>query len=249
MRLRQVVLAAADLEATIEQIDHIFGNQVAFRDPGVEFFALRNAVFAIGDTFLEVVSPLGEEAAAERYRRRRGGDCGYMVMVQCDDFQSDRERAEQLGVRIVWSAELGDISGMHLHPRDTGGPLLSLDQPVPADSWRWAGPDWRQLSDRGDAREVLAAHIADPDPAQRAARWGEILGKRAQRGESDWRIDLDQGALLFSESRDDADLGLVQIDLSVADPASALSRARARDCADGDDVVLCRTRFHLVATG
>lgn len=237
MRLRQVVLVAADLEQVIGQLRDVFAIEVAYRDPDVAFFDLHNAVLAAGDTFIEVVSPLKDTAAAARYRARRGGDCGYMVMVQCDDFDRDRERVEALGIRIVWSAELDDISGMHLHPRDTGGPLLSLDQPRPAEAWRWAGAEWTGLRDVGDAREVVAAEIADPDPAARARRWGEILGRKAAPSGDAWRIDLDRGSLRFVAAASATDAGLTQIDLRVSDVAAVMQRAAERGVAVASDRV------------
>ena len=237
MRLRQVVLVAADLEAVVGQLCDVFEIEVAYRDPGVELFALHNAVLAVGDTFIEVVSPLREDAAAARFRARRGGDCGYMVMVQSDDYARDRQRADALGVRIVWSAELDDISGMHLHPRDTGGPLLSLDEPRPPAAWRWAGPDWQQLSDTGNAREVVAAEIADADPAERARRWSEVLARPAVQSDDTWRIDLDRGTLRFVAAADANGAGLTQIDLRVRDAAAVLRRAATCGAAVGADYV------------
>jgi hypothetical protein len=227
MRLRQVVLVAADLEAAVGRIRDVFDIEVAYRDPGVELFDLRNAVMAIGDTFLEVVSPLRENAAAARYRNKRGGDCGYMVMVQSDDYRKDRERIENLGIRIVWSAELDEISGMHLHPSDTGGPLLSLDEPRPSAAWLWAGPRWTELVDTGNAREVVGAEIADLDPAERARCWGEILARSPRRKNETWNIELDRGSLRFVAAADARDCGLTQIDLRLRDPAAAIERARS----------------------
>src|SRR5262245_31647037 len=144
MRLRQVALVAKELEPVVDDLCAVLGVDVSFRDPGVEVYGLRNAVMPIGDTFLEVVSPVRDDATAARYLERRGGDGGYMVMVQSDDLDADCERLDKLGVRIVWGIDLDDIRGRHLHPRDVGGAILSLDTPVPASAWRWAGPEWQQ---------------------------------------------------------------------------------------------------------
>ena len=57
-RLRQAVVAAAQLEPTVERLQEELGLGEPYNDPAVGFFGLRNAVFALGDTFLEVVSPL-----------------------------------------------------------------------------------------------------------------------------------------------------------------------------------------------
>jgi hypothetical protein len=52
-------------------------------------------------------------------------------MVQVEDTDAARQRAAALGVRTVWSIDLDDIRGTHFHPRDLGGPLLSVDTPTP----------------------------------------------------------------------------------------------------------------------
>ena len=57
VRLRQVVLVARDLEAVAGALRQPLGLGAPFHDEGVGHFGLRNAVMALGDTFVEVVSP------------------------------------------------------------------------------------------------------------------------------------------------------------------------------------------------
>ena len=57
VRLRQAVLAAADLDGVANELREVLGLGEPFADPGVAAFGLQNAVFALGDRFLEVVSP------------------------------------------------------------------------------------------------------------------------------------------------------------------------------------------------
>jgi hypothetical protein len=45
-------------------------------------FGLTNAVFAVGDTFVEVVAPTQPDTTAGRYLKRRGGDGGYMAIFR-----------------------------------------------------------------------------------------------------------------------------------------------------------------------
>ncbi len=75
-RLRQAVLAARDLDAVAGELRAELGLGEPYADPGVGYFGLRNAVFALGDTFLEVVSPVEPDTAAGRLLERHGGDCG-----------------------------------------------------------------------------------------------------------------------------------------------------------------------------
>jgi len=235
MRLRQVAFAARDLDTVVGELCTALGLEVSFHDPGVAAFGLRNAVMPVGDTFLEVVSPAQAETAAERYMKRRGGDCGYMVMVQTADSDADRRRAAALDVRVVWSIDLDDIRGTHLHPRDLGGALLSLDAPVPATAWRWAGPDWPRASRTGVVREIVGVDMQCAERDAVAQRWAALLGRTLEDGpKGTVQITLERGALRFASGPPGGD-GVTAIDLAAAD-----SRARV------EERIICGTRLRLV---
>lgn len=175
-RLRQVALVASDCDETARQLRAAFGWAAPFRDPGVGRFGLTNAVFAVGDTFVEVVSPVAPATTAGRYLERRGGDSGYMAIFQMPDLAAARRRVADAGVRVVWSADLPDIAGTHLHPKDVPGAIVSLDWADPPRSWRWAGPAWtgRAAPHRDGGLSGLTIEVNDPAGA--AARWAEVLG-------------------------------------------------------------------------
>jgi hypothetical protein len=138
----------------------------------VEHFGLRNAVFALGDTFLEVVSPIRPDTSAGRLIERRGGDCGYMLMFQVEDLASARERVRHEGVREVFELSLDDIEEVHLHPADVRAAIVSLSQAKPPESWRWGGPDWEK---RRAPLRVSGATITVAQPVGVAALWQSIL--------------------------------------------------------------------------
>lgn len=73
-------MAARDLDGVCGRLRAELGLAEPFSDPAVGWFGLRNAVFALEDTFLEVVSPVRSDTAAGWLLERRGGDCGYMLM-------------------------------------------------------------------------------------------------------------------------------------------------------------------------
>ena len=159
MRLRQVALVARELDPSVKELSEALKIEVAYNDPGVETFGLRNALLPIGDTFLEVISPLRDGTTAGRYLDRRGGDYGYMAIFQTDDLEAERARLDKLGVRIVWEAALEDAATLHLHPRDIGGAIVSLDSMQPPESWRWAG---------GTGVSTCAAMRSSRSPAPRS---------------------------------------------------------------------------------
>jgi catechol 2,3-dioxygenase-like lactoylglutathione lyase family enzyme len=175
IRLRQVALVASDLAAAESALADRLGLEVGFRDPGVAEFGLTNAVLPVGDGFLEVVSPAQDGTTAGRLLAKRGGDGGYMVIVQCDDLVRRRNRFADLGVRVVWQLDLGDIEGTHVHPRDVGGAILSLDEARPWPSWRWGGPAWRDHVRTGIVTGLAGVTVGADDPLAMAARWGDVL--------------------------------------------------------------------------
>ncbi|MBW2316242.1 MAG: VOC family protein [Deltaproteobacteria bacterium] len=245
MRLRQVALVGEKLAEVTDDLCDVLGIEVAYHDPGVKVFGLENAVMPIGDGFLEVVSPVTEETPARRYRSRRGGDSGYMVMVQTGRFDADRKRLAAEAVRLVWEGELPDIRGMHLHPKDTGGTLLSLDEPVPAEAWRWAGPAWREHVKTDRVTGLRGATIGCADPEAVASRWSQLLERAATCG-AEPRIDLDASFVRFVAAADARDEGLVGFTVAALDPEAILEAARARGLATGADfLVACGTRIEL----
>ncbi|HVT75828.1 MAG TPA: VOC family protein [Acidimicrobiales bacterium] len=211
LRLRQVVVAARDLGATRTRIEDDLGLPHVWADPGVGYFGLRNALYAVGDCFLEVVSPVKGDAPAARFLERCGHDAGYMVIVQTTDALDDvRTRADDLGIRIVFTADGEGVTGIHFHPADTEGALLSIDRCTVDAAWPWAGPAWEAAPARG-YRGLRRATIAVDDPKTVAGRWAELLGTSAD-GAS---IALRDSALEFV----DGDSGLCAVDL--AGPAHA----------------------------
>ena len=177
LRLRQAVIAARDLDAVVGRLREELGLGEPYSDPMIIHFGLRNAVFALGDTFLEVVSPVQEDTAAGRFLDRRGGDGGYMLMFQVDDVTAARERARGLGVREVFEVKTDEIDEVHLHPVDMRGAIVSISRPEPAGSWCWAGPGW---AERAADLRLTGAGVGVADADAVTGRWSEILGARPE---------------------------------------------------------------------
>jgi hypothetical protein len=210
VRLRQVVIAARELEPTTEALRSALGLGEPFADPGVGEFGLRNAVFALGDCFLEIVSPIRPDTAAGRYLQRHGGDGGYMALFDLEDLDGARARAEQDGVRVVWRIDLPDISGTHLHPADMRGAIVSLDRSQPYGAWRWGGPDWTGRTGQGASGRLTSMSVAVGDPAGTAARWSRVLGAPLAEG-SATTLALHGGTVEFAEASEDSEEGLFEI--------------------------------------
>jgi Glyoxalase-like domain len=174
IRLRQVALVAADRDAVIDELGGFLAVSVcAEDDPDLVEFGLRNAILTIGDQFLEVVSPTTSGTTAGRLLDKRGGDGGYMAIFEVNDLQRRSATLEGLGVRTVFKVELPDMRAHHLHPRDVGGAIVSIEQPNPYGTWRWAGV-WSPHAETSVATGIAGIEVAAADPVALAARWAEL---------------------------------------------------------------------------
>jgi Glyoxalase-like domain len=221
VRLRQAVLVAHELEPAVARARSELGLGEPFRDPQVAFFGLQNAVFAIGDCFLEIVAPTREGTAAGRYLERTGGEGGYMVMFDLPELPPARARAAELGIRTVWEIDLPDISGTHLHPRDIGGAIVSIDSSRPQGSWRWAGPAWTGACATPAPGALTGVTLAVEDPEAVAERWARVLGAALSHTGAGPAIELEGASVLFERAGDGAPESLVEIALTLPPGAGA----------------------------
>jgi hypothetical protein len=226
LRLRQIALVAADLDRVVDSFHTELGLEVAFNDPAVATFGLRNAVMPLGHQFVEVVSPIRDGTAGGRYLERRHGDGGYMVILQTDLHAERKRRVAELGVRTVLQHDGAEYCIMQLHPADTGGSFLEIDEQIGGEDldgpWEPAGPDWQRARRTDAVTGIAAAEIQSPDPERLATRWSEILERPLDALGRSFTIELDNATLRFVEATDGRGEGLGGIDVIAApttDPA------------------------------
>jgi hypothetical protein len=185
LRLRQIAIAARDLETPLAALSQKFGLKVGYIDPRVSHYGLRNVMLPMGCGFLEIVQPVRTDAAVARFLDRMGGDCGYMLILQTDDAVGEARRVADLGVRVVENVEARSYRYFHFHPSDFGGVLPSFDEVrVGGDpledfgEWPAAGREWRAA--RTDfVRDLVSVTLTAPDPRGLAARWSSFWGARS----------------------------------------------------------------------
>lgn len=199
LRLRQLVLAAHELEPAVGRLRELLGAGAAYQDPEVRAFGLTNAVVTAGRDVVEVISPESRTAAAARWLERRGAEGGYMLMVDGPPALVEPGRFAALGARVVHELRLPDVIDVHLHPKDVGGVLLAVDTVHPPGSWRWAGPAWTGVAPptSGGLRSVT---IAVGDPSAVARRWADLLDL-PQPAEPLLRLDEGRQQLRFVAAR------------------------------------------------
>ncbi len=252
LRMRQICLVARELAPVVETFRDVFGLEVCRRDSGVGKYGLENALFPIGNGFLEVVAPVRDGTTAGRYLERRGGDGGYMVITQCADLAQRRARCEAVGVRVANEIRYTDYQELQLHPRDVGAAMLSFSRQEGGEAadgpWHPAASQSTPAFLAASVRSMTGAELQSEDPERLARRWGEVMELPVSRDErSRPLIALDDARLRFVPATDRRGEGLAGLDLDCADKGRLLSRARSKNlAAEGDMVVACGMRFYLV---
>ena len=235
MRLRQIALVTPELRAVEHEICDKLGLEVCYRDPGLSHFGLRHGLYAIGDQILEVVAPKQPGTTAERFLERRGGEGGYMVLLQTENIEQHKSRLTEIDIRIVHDGEIAEkdasIRGIHLHPKDVGGAILSLDEAHPPESWLWAGQDWLYHSLNGTVTGINAIDIQAKDPDSMAERWSNAIGIASHSRV----IELEDAEIVFVAATDGRGDGLSSASLVAKD------RNRA-----GNSMKICGFDFRLV---
>ena len=248
MRLRQIALVARNLAVARAEITGVLGLDYAYDDPGVGKYGLCNAVFPVGTTFLEVVSPKAPGTTAERLLGKRGGDGGYMVILQVDDLAAARARVHEAGARVVDQIDRDGAAFTHIHPKDIGGAILSIDRMIPKERWEWGGPHWTEHVRTDVAVAIVGAELQAEDPGRMASRWAEVLGLSAEQSEEVWKIKLGEGEIRFVAARDGRGEGLGGFDVAVRSPSDVRRRAEAMGLTGPNgQIIVSGARLRLVA--
>jgi len=135
----------------------------------------------------------------------------------------------------------------HLHPRDVGGAILSIDAMDPPERWEWGGPDWRTRVKTDVSVAITGVDVQGDDPRGMSARWAEVLGRPVTAQGDAFVMALDHGThIRFTPMRDLRGEGVSAIEIAVRDVAAVKARAAARGRVNAQgQVMLCGTRVDL----
>jgi len=249
LRIRQICLVAAKLRPVVDDLKAVLKIEECFHDPGVAKYGLENALLPIGRNFMEVVAPLEAGTAAGRYLDRRGGDGGYIVILQCDDAKQRRAHYADIGIRIANDLDYGDFLGTQLHPKDTGGCMLEVDQQdgdVIDGTWHPAGSDWERTVRSDGAAAMTGCTLQSQDPEKLARHWGSILKSPVDTVGGAFQIPLDNGFIDFVAAQDDRGDGLIGVTVQAANAGAITSAGEQRGLpVTQQTVTICGTHFHI----
>jgi methylmalonyl-CoA/ethylmalonyl-CoA epimerase len=123
-----VVVAVKDLDAAVGRYEAIYGTTVSDRNENAAA-GMKMAFFRFPDSYVELVSNLGEEGPiAQRLASRCEGV--HLVAMKVDDLEKAVAELRDKGVRLVGDPGPGQpIRGqVFIHPAETGGVLTQLVQ-------------------------------------------------------------------------------------------------------------------------
>jgi len=248
-RMRQICLVAHRLDTLAADFKAVLGLNVCYRDPGVGKYGLENMLMPLGPSFLEVVAPTRPGTTGGRYLERRGGDGGYMVICQVPENESYRARCEKIGVRIANTIDYAEYNEIQLHPRDSGGAMLSfgVQKSHGAEDWHPANQHVTGQQPSGRAKGFVAAEAQSDDPARLAERWGQIYDAPVKQAGKAFEIAIADATLRIVQSADGRPEGLGGLDIATSDKQGALADARERGLpVNGETVMIGGMRIKLV---
>lgn len=253
LRFRQVCLVAPTLEPAAGDLSFILGLDVCFRDPAVGKYGLENALWPVGDMFIEIVAPTKEGTAAGRFLARSQGHGGYMAIFDCDDPRTRGAHAEKIGVKKIVDHVHGAYTGVQLHPRDCRAAMIEFNHTTGGDTdavqYAPAGTDWTKHRRSDQTRKIVAIDVETPSPAELAAHWGDIIQVPVRADSAGApALRFAEADIRFVQATDGAPECIGAMTFACADPADVLQRANARGYAPhGGSFHLAGVRMRPVA--
>ena len=128
-RLDHIGVAVDDLEEAVSLYSERLGMPVQHRET-VEEQGVQAVLLGVGESHVELLSPLGPETAVGRFLERNGPGMHH-VAYGTDDIESALKDARAAGLALIDEQPRTGIRGSRVafvHPKSTGGVLTELVQ-------------------------------------------------------------------------------------------------------------------------
>ena len=216
-RLRHYVFATYDRELVCAQIYDALGLPPTPKEdgPGVtEQFGFYSTMMRVGTTMLEIVQPMKPKGPLYGWLQDRGGDGGYMVVMQTYNAAALKARASAEALELTRDML---FKGQHMIQFDYRhfATHFELYQYSPEDNW-WGDPLNRPYGDSTEAADVVGCDVAVDNPEAIAAQTARLF-QGARAGTSVRFIDRTVNFV----PAEDRHRGLVALDLQSRDPRRA----------------------------
>jgi methylmalonyl-CoA/ethylmalonyl-CoA epimerase len=128
-RIDHTAIVVRDLNEAIPRYEKLYDG--VCRERSVEDEQrVEIAFIEVGDTQLELISPIDKDSGVARFLFARG-ETLHHVAVRVDDIAAEIARLAQDGVKLIDAVPRRGAHGLiaFVHPKSTGGVLLELVQP------------------------------------------------------------------------------------------------------------------------
>ena len=126
-----VGVAVDDLDAALELYQGTFGMPVAHRETVAEQ-GVEAVLLDVGDTHVELLSPLGPETPVGKFLERKGPGLHH-VAYRVEGIEDALARLAAAGVELIDAEPRTGIRSSRvafLHPKSTGGVLTEIVEPA-----------------------------------------------------------------------------------------------------------------------
>jgi methylmalonyl-CoA/ethylmalonyl-CoA epimerase len=126
-RIDHIGVAVDDLEEAVSLYSERLGMPVQHRET-VEQQGVEAVLLGVGESHVELLSPLGPETAVGRFLERNGPGMHH-VAYGTDDIETALQDARAAGLALIDERPRPGIRGSRVafvHPRSTGGVLTEL---------------------------------------------------------------------------------------------------------------------------
>jgi methylmalonyl-CoA epimerase len=130
-QIDHIGVAVEDLDASVELFSELLGMPVEHRETVTEQ-GVEAVLLGVGDSHVELLSPLGPETPIGKFLAKRGPGIHHAAF-RCDDVQKALELCKERGLRVIDERPRRGIRGSlvaFLHPAAVGGVLTELVQPA-----------------------------------------------------------------------------------------------------------------------
>lgn len=132
--LDHIAIATPDLEESLRFYEQALGIQATHIED-LEDRGIRVAFLPIGDTRIELITPLRQGSEVSAFLDKRGGGIHHLAF-RTDDVDADVEDLKARGVRLTSEQAAPGAHGCRvafIHPKAAGGTLIELSTP-PSDT-------------------------------------------------------------------------------------------------------------------
>ena len=130
-KIEHIALAVADLEASLRLYRDVWGLELEHREV-VEDQGVEEAMLRIGDSYIQLLHPLGPETTVGRFIARRGEGLHH-IAYEVEDVALALAELQNRGMRAIDTEPRTGSRGTRvafLHPQTNGGVLVELvEQP------------------------------------------------------------------------------------------------------------------------